>query len=291
VDHKIGAKFHGLLIDGRSKSVIDNYKRSVTMGYGSQAGEIDNFDGWIRRALQVDGLAPLADCRFDGRVVGGMAERYLDSESLEEFDKQLVRSAVCILNRNHAIARRQKRKKRIANRGHAAGKTRGGFGRLETSYFLLEGSHRWIGVPAIDMTVRLALRHLQPLVHIVVAKRNAQGYWDLRGPLPTLAALSSPYSARSHTLEFAALLALLQRTSWLLVSVSRPDFDLCSVLHGFPDFVNFVIRHSNAAVSPILQPVCGSDRTVAIRKSVDKNGASWRNALLAGQRAIMLARI
>src|ERR1700688_1520359 len=85
VNHEIGAEFYRLLIDGRGKCVVHNYTRAPAMGCGSQTAEVDNFDSWIRRALQVHHLAPLANRRFDGLVVGRIAERNLDAESRQEF--------------------------------------------------------------------------------------------------------------------------------------------------------------------------------------------------------------
>ena len=169
------------------------------MGHGSQASEIDNFDRRIRRTFQVHRLAPLSDCRFDRLVIARITERYLNAESRQEFDKQLVRPPVGVLNGNDAIAGRQEGKKRVADRAHAARKTGGGFGRFQIPYLLFEGGYGGICVPAIDMARRLSLRHREPLVHIVVAEGDAKSHRDLRGALPIFAFLTSPHSPGSKS--------------------------------------------------------------------------------------------
>jgi hypothetical protein len=61
-----------------------------------------------------------------------------------------------------------------------AEKTGGSVRALQISYLFFEGGYSWICVAAIDVALRLALRHFQPLVDIVVAERGTQGYRDLR---------------------------------------------------------------------------------------------------------------
>jgi len=66
------------------------------------------------------------------------------------------------------------------------------FGGFKIPYFVLESSHGRICVPTIDIAARLSLGDIEPLVHIVIAKRDAQGHRDLRGPLPILAGFTGP---------------------------------------------------------------------------------------------------
>jgi hypothetical protein len=57
-------------------------------------------------------------------------------------------------------------------------------------------------------------------------------------------------------------------------TASRLDLDLGSVGHGFPYLVDFLIRHGNAAVRPIPEPMGGADGAIAVGKSVEKDVTS-----------------
>ena len=199
VNHEICTESDGLLINGRGERVVDNHPGLVVMGYRCQAGEVDNFDRWVRRAFQVHGLASPADCRLDCFVIAGITQRHLDAESRQEFDEEFIRSPVAVLNRNDAVPRRQQCKKRVADRRHAARKTCSSFRHLESSHLFLESSNGWICVSAINVSALISLRHLEPFVQIVIAERHAEGYGYLRGALPTLATLARPHGAGSKS--------------------------------------------------------------------------------------------
>ncbi len=71
----------------------------------------------------------------------------------------------------------------------------------------------------------------------------------------------------------------------------RPDLDWSSVGHSVPDLVKFCIRHGDAAVRPILQPMSSANGAKTVGQSVNTDVASRRHPILAGKSAIMLARI
>jgi hypothetical protein len=49
----------------------------------------------------------------------------------------------------------------------------------------------------------------------------------------------------------------------------RPDFHHRSVRHELPDFVDFLVGDSDAAVSPVALAVCVADPSHAVRKAVN----------------------
>ena len=58
-------------------------------------------------------------------VVGGVAELHLDADARQEVDEHLVGAAVGVLDRDDAVARREQREERVADRGHAGGEAGG----------------------------------------------------------------------------------------------------------------------------------------------------------------------
>ena len=55
------------------------------------------------------------------------------------------------------------------------------------------------------------------------------------------------------------------------------DFNRCTIGHGAPDLINFLVRYRNAAVSPILQPVTAADPAITVGKPVQVNVAARRD--------------
>jgi hypothetical protein len=72
---------------------------------------------------------------------------------------------------------------------------------------------------------------------------------------------------------------------------SRLDLNRGSVGHCLPDLVYFIIRHSDAAIRPVLQPMSGADDAETVGESMDKKVPSRGHTILAGKGAILLARI
>ena len=72
---------------------------------------------------------------------------------------------------------------------------------------------------------------------------------------------------------------------------SRSNFNGGSIGNGTPDFFDFLIRDSDAAIRPILAPVERTDPSRTIWQSVNHDVASGRNAARRGLRNIVLIRI
>ena len=125
-------------------------------------------------------------------VIGRLAQRALDLEARQKLDKELARAAIGILDRDDPIAWREERKQRVADGGHAGGKAGGGLGPFQDAHLFLERVHRGVGVAAIDVAGLLAARHLQPFVHVSVAKRDALHDRHLGGALNKVFLFSCP---------------------------------------------------------------------------------------------------
>src|SRR5579872_2623540 len=151
VNRKIGAQFQGLLIDRGRKGVINNDERTTLVRSPCKPRQVDYFVGRISWAFEVQDVAALRDGRFNRRVVSRIAEGYVDLKPRQEFDEEFVGSPVSIVYRYNPIFGREQRKERIADRGHAAGKTGRRFGALQSSYLVFERTNRGIGIASVNV--------------------------------------------------------------------------------------------------------------------------------------------
>ena len=105
VQHEVRAQRQRILVDGRGEGVIDDDRRPGPVSRAGEAVQVHDFQRGIGGRFQVKHAAAFGDLRFDGVVIGGVAQADLDLEARQEFGKQDVGAAVGILHRDDAIAR------------------------------------------------------------------------------------------------------------------------------------------------------------------------------------------
>src|SRR5262249_9016816 len=107
----------------------------------------------------------------------------LDAEWRQELGEQLVRAAITVFDRHHAITRPQQSEKRRADRRHPRGETGRRLGAFEITNLFLEGAHGWVGVARVDMALLPAQRHGMPGIDIGVTERHTVTYRNFRRAL------------------------------------------------------------------------------------------------------------
>src|ERR1051326_5181919 len=117
----------------------------------------------------------------------------VDLPSRQEVQKELIRPAIGVLDRDDAIAWREKREERVADRGHPGGEARCGLGALELAHLVFEHGQGGFGVAAVDVTRHALRRDIEPFVDVGVAEGDAVYERQLSRALPEiLLLLTSP---------------------------------------------------------------------------------------------------
>src|SRR5215469_3739318 len=195
VHDQIRTEGQWVLVDGRGEGVIHDDERARAMRSAGQAGDVHYFDRGIGRSFQIEDFVATGEFGFDTGMVGGVRERDADLKTRQKFNKELVSAAVGVFDRDNAIPRGKQREERVAYGRHTAGEAGRGFGVFKVADFVFEGGDGGIAIAAVDVTGFFAEGHLKPFLHRVVAVRDAQRDWDLRGAGPVFSLLTGPDGA------------------------------------------------------------------------------------------------
>ena len=78
VQHKVGAQFQRILVDGGGKGVVHHDGGADPFSGGGQSGDVHHLYGRVGGAFQVKQAAASGHGCFDGFMVGGVAKGHID---------------------------------------------------------------------------------------------------------------------------------------------------------------------------------------------------------------------
>src|SRR5215211_8317280 len=157
-----------------------------------EAAYVDELERRVRWRLQVQQVASFSDLFFDGVGVRSVEQLYLHTDSGEELQEDLVRSAVGVLDGDDPITGLQEGIKGVADSRHPGGEARRILRPLQLTNLLLKGSGGGVGVATVDVPLATAEGDAHPLVEVVVAERDALHDRHLRCALSKVAFLACP---------------------------------------------------------------------------------------------------
>ena len=155
--------------------------------------DVHDFERGVGGGFQIEQPAAFGNRCLDGFVVGGVAQLDLDLKARQELQEQLVRPAVSVPHRDHAVAGGEQGEQGVADGGHAAGKAGGRLRAFEQAHLLFERGDGRVGVAAIDVAGRAPQGRGLPGVHVRVAEGHAVHDRYLGGAPPGVLFFPAPY--------------------------------------------------------------------------------------------------